>query len=103
MLKKTYSIMTEGDDSQNPSTSNNLSMPFINNMLSKFTKVNQNFNNKNKNESIIKELSQDLREREDLMNLFENVSKELILMGFSPNIVLHSFLAFKYQTVEEGI
>lgn len=103
MLKKKNS---NASDYINASQSQHLTMPLINSMISKFTPGtanNQNTTTKMRNESIIKELSLELKGRDDLLKNFENISKELILMGFSPNMVLHSFMVFRYQTVEDGI
>jgi hypothetical protein len=85
-----------------------LNVPLVNNVLSRFTSqyTNTNITNvvaKPKEDALIKEFSHELRDREDLTRNFENLSKELILMGFHPKNVLHSFLVYKYKTTEEGI
>lgn len=81
-----------------------LNVPLVNSVLSRFTSQNsQAIISKPKEESLTKEYSNELKEREDLIRNFENLSKEMILMGFSPQSVLHSFLVYKYKTTDEGI
>ncbi len=111
-----YSELQEAEESE-------LNLPFINNMLSRFSNpnatdsnthnnhnnTNNNTNNKNipRNQPIIKELSLKLRNKSNtnpnLIKNFENISKDLIKMGFQPNMVLNSFLALQYETIEDAI
>jgi hypothetical protein len=110
MIKNTFAYIEDNNNDNQLNTSNNqnanLNIPLLNTMINSFTKqqINQTNQNANmKNELIFKELSQEIRDRDDLIKKYEVMSKELILMGFSPTLVLHSFLAFKYQNVEEAI
>lgn len=87
------------------SNSSQINIPLINTVLKNINFKQEDKQNltKPKNDALIKEFSNEIREREDLIKSFENISKELIIMGFSPNMVLHSFLVFKYNSVEEGV
>jgi hypothetical protein len=84
------------------SNSTQINLPLINTVVKNINfKPEEKY--KPKNEALIKEFSSEIRERVDLVKKFENISKELIIMGFSPTIVLHSFLVFKYNSIEDGV
>ncbi len=54
--------------------------------------------------SLTKQFSEDLNKNHQyLLREFEHVSKDLVLMGYQPRLVIHSFLAFKYQNIEEAL
>jgi hypothetical protein len=88
--------------SQLDAVNSNLNIPLLNSVFSSFRNNNQQ-SSKEKNSEIIKEYSLELRDKEELIRNFEIISKDLIIMGFAPQLVLHSFLAYKYKTTEEAI
>jgi hypothetical protein len=80
-----------------------LNIPLLNSLLNGIRNTNQQTPTKSKSSQIIKEMSIELKDKEELIRNFELISKDLILMGFPPKLVVHSFLAYKYKTTEEAI
>lgn len=78
-------------------------IPFIGNMLTIQNNDEVSQQERIVTNDIIERYTQDLVDRADLLEKFEEVSTELIKMGFSPKMVLRTFLVHKYSSLEEGV
>jgi E3 ubiquitin-protein ligase RNF144 len=52
---------------------------------------------------IVEFYSKSLLGKNELINNFESINKEMIRMGFEPRMIFRSFLVSQYNTVEQGI
>jgi len=79
-----------------------MNIPLINNVL-KRQNENRPSNPSLFNDNIIKINSQFIRENRKLIEKFNDISIELIKMGFSPNLINNMFLIKRFQTLEEAL
>jgi len=79
-----------------------MNIPLINNVL-KRQNENRPSNTTLINDNIIKMNSQFIRDNRKLIEKFNDISIELIKMGFSPNLINNLFLIKRFQTLEEAL
>ena len=79
-----------------------MNIPLLNNVL-KRTNDTRSSNPTPINDIITKKNAQYIREHPDLLEIFSEISKELIKMGFSPKLINNLFLVKHFQTLEEAI
>lgn len=97
----------------NPTESNfNMNIPLLNGVL---RRLNPNPSNeglgiplenrtdKEKENELIQKYSSDLMNNKPLLSQYEKISTELLKLGYTPQQVVHSFLVFKYETIDQAI
>jgi hypothetical protein len=82
----------------------NANIPIFGRMLGNNTQEQDNNSEENiVNNNLIKDYYNQLQAREDLIQNFDIISRDLIKMEFNPKHVFRCFLVHKYRTAEEGI
>ena len=95
----------------NPTESNfNMNIPLLNGVL---RRLNPNPSNegiplenrtdKEKENELIQKYSDELMNNKPLLSQYEKISTELLKLGYTPQEVVHSFLVFKYETIDQAI
>ncbi len=83
-----------------------LNIPLINNMLGRMTHKPLT-EEKDKPETIQDKLTLEfaskIQNNQELLSKFNKISYTLFQMGISPRLVMNSFLAFKYSTIQKAI
>lgn len=79
-----------------------MNIPLLNNIL----KRQNDFRSSNPtpiNDSLSKKNAQFIRDHPELIDKFNEISKELIKMGYSPNLINNMFLVKRFQTLVEAV
>jgi hypothetical protein len=79
-----------------------MNIPLLNNVL-KLQNENRSSNPSPMNDSIIKKYAPFIRDHPELLEKFSDISKDLIKMGFSPNLINNLFLIKRFQNLEDAV
>ena len=80
----------------------NMNIPLLNNVFKRQNQLRSS-NPTPLNDKITRANAQFLREHPELLENFNDISKELIKMGFSPNLINNLFLVKRFQYLEEAV
>ncbi|MCQ2818104.1 MAG: E3 ubiquitin protein ligase [archaeon] len=87
----------------------NLHIPILNGMLTRIGTQTESNNtpeqkkDKAMEENLLHKYSLELSGEKELLNNFEKISNQLILMGFSPKQIVHCFLVYRFTSAEQAV
>lgn len=90
----------------------NMNIPLLNGVLRRLNSNNSNEGigiplenrmEREKENELIQKYSNDLINNKPLLLEYEKISTELLKLGYTPQQVVHSFLVYKYETIDDAI